>query len=230
MPSLAPRRTRVKVCCIRSAAEVALAVDHGADAVGFVAAMPSGRGPIADELIAELVPTVPPPVATFLLTCETDPDAIVDHVRRTRPSTVQLVDEGAVPAHGTVRDALPGLRIVQVIHVEDGSAVDRAVAASVTADALLLDSGRPALAVPELGGTGRVHDWSVSAAIVEVSPVPVLLAGGLDPGNVAEAIAQVRPFGLDLCSGLRPHGGLDDGRLRAFMGAVADADRAAVAH
>jgi phosphoribosylanthranilate isomerase len=213
-------RTRVKVCCIQSWAEAELAIAFGADAVGFVAAMPSGVGPIDDELIAEIVERVPPPIATFLLTKEIEADAIIDHGRRTRPSTIQLVDERAVAAHAAVRASLPGIRLVQVIHVEDDGAVARSVAAADSADALLLDSGRPSLAVPELGGTGRVHDWTVSRRIVDAVDVPVFLAGGLDPGNVAEAIEQVRPFGLDLCSGLRPEGALDRGRLARFAAAV----------
>ena len=225
MSATPPHRTRLKVCCIKSVAEAALAVFYGADAVGFVAAMPSGAGPIPDVLIAEIAATVPPPVATFLLTRETDVAAIVDHVRRTRPSTVQLVDERAVPAHAELRVALPGVRIVQVIHVEDGTAIDRAVDAARTADALLLDSGRPSLDVPEFGGTGRVHDWSVSRAIVEAALVPVFLAGGLTPDNVVDAMEHVRPYGLDLCSGLRRAGVLDEALLARFADGVAAADR-----
>ena len=213
-------RTRIKICCIQSWVEAELAIAHGADALGFVAAMPSGVGPIEDDLIAEIVASVPPPVATFLLTRETEAEAIIGHARRTRPSTIQLVDEQAVPAHAEIRAALPGIKVVQVIHVEDATAVERSVAAATTADALLLDSGRPSLAVPELGGTGRVHDWSVSRRIVDAVGVPVFLAGGLDPDNVAEAIEQVQPFGLDLCSGLRPTGALDADLLAGFVAAV----------
>jgi phosphoribosylanthranilate isomerase len=222
-------RTRIKICCIRSWAEADLAIARGADALGFVAAMPSGAGPIADDLIAEIVERVPPPLATFLLTREIDAYAIVAHARRTHPSTIQLVDEQAVTAHDAIRLALPGIRIVQVIHIEDEGAVERAVTASATADALLLDSGRPSLAVPELGGTGRVHDWTISRRIVDAVAVPVFLAGGLDPDNVADAIEQVRPFGLDLCSGIRTEGALDAALLARFVAAVARADGPSVA-
>jgi phosphoribosylanthranilate isomerase len=113
--------------------------------------------------------------------------------------------------------------ILQVAHVEDASALAFARAAARTADALLLDSGRPAAAVPELGGTGRAHDWKISREIVAATSKPVFLAGGLTPENVAEAIRAVRPHGVDICSGVRTDGALDAAKLSAFMAAVASA-------
>ncbi|WP_439629106.1 phosphoribosylanthranilate isomerase [Gemmata sp.] len=220
-------RTRVKVCCISSVAEARLAVANGADALGLVSAMPSGPGPIPEPLIAEVAATVPPPVATFLLTSEPRADAIVDQQRRCRTNTLQLVDR---LEHGTYRDlraALPGVALVQVIHVTGGDAVAEACrAAGAGADAILLDSGDQRLAVKLLGGTGRTHDWAVSRRVVEAVPVPVFLAGGLNPANVGEAIRAVRPFGVDVCSGLRTGGRLDAEKLAAFVAAVAAADAA----
>jgi len=87
-------------------------------------------------------------------------------------------------------------------------------------DALLLDSGRPGNTVKELGGTGRTHDWSTSRAIVEAVECPVYLAGGLCPENVAEAIRTVRPFGVDVCTGVRTDGKLDEAKLKDFIAAV----------
>lgn len=219
-------RTRLKVCCISSIEEARLAVAAGADALGLVARMPSGPGPIPDDLIAAIVATVPPPVATFLLTSETDPQAIVDHVARCRANTVQLVDAVPVAAYAALRAAHPNVRIVQVIHVAGEASVAEARAAGPHVDALLLDSGRPDLAVKELGGTGRVHDWALSARIVAESPVPVFLAGGLNAGNVADAVRVARPFGIDLCSGVRTDGRLDPAKLAALVSALRAADAA----
>ncbi len=87
-------------------------------------------------------------------------------------------------------------------------------------DALLLDSGNPGLAVKELGGTGRVHNWEISRLIREQANKPVFLAGGLNPSNVAEAIKAVEPFGLDLCSGVRTNDVLDLVKLRAFFASL----------
>ena len=213
---------RVKVCCIASPDEARLAWRVGADVLGLVSAMPSGPGPIDEELIGEIVATVPPGVTTMLLTCRTDGAGIVAQLRRTRAAAVQLVDAVPAATYKIVRDVAPSVRLVQVVHVTDAGALDEALAVAPQVDALLLDSGNPSLAVKELGGTGRVHDWRVSARIAAASPVPVWLAGGLHAGNVAEAIRFVRPFGVDVCSGVRSAGRLDEVKLRAFVEAVRD--------
>lgn len=212
---------RVKVCCISSLDEAEMAVRHGASALGLVGHMPSGPGVIEDGLIAEIAAAAPPAVATFLLTSETEPDAVVEHVRACGTSTVQLVDSVPPETYAALRRALPHLKIVQVIHVTGPESLAEARAKAPMVDALLLDSGRPAAAVKELGGTGRVHDWSLSRQIVRQVPRPVFLAGGLNPGNAAEAAQSVRPFGLDLCSGLRSDGRLDEAKLAAFFQALA---------
>jgi len=216
-------RTRIKICCMGSVDEARLAIRYGADAVGLVSAMPSGPGPIDEALIAQIRAHVPPPLATFLLTCQQDATAIVEQLRRTRCNTVQICDEVPRGTYHNIRTALPGVSIVQVIHVVDANAIEQAKRAAPQVDALLLDSGRPALSVKELGGTGRVHDWAISAELVRSVSVPVFLAGGLNASNVADAIRQVRPFGVDVCSGLRTDGKLDETKLAAFVEAVASA-------
>ncbi len=211
---------RVKICCISSVEEAALAVRHGASAIGLVGAMPSGPGIIDDSLIAEVAASVPPAVATFLLTSETEPEAIVDHVRRCGTNTVQIVDAVESAAYQALRRALPAVKIVQVIHVTGPEALAEAMARAPSVDALLLDSGRPQAPLRELGGTGRVHDWSLSRRIVAGVPRPVFLAGGIRPENAAEAYRQVRPFGIDLCTGARRDGRLDPERLRGLFSAL----------
>lgn len=212
--------TRVKVCCISSPEEARIAIEAGADALGLVSAMPSGPGPIGEDLIAEIALRVPPGVDTFLLTCRSDAAGIIDQMLRTRCRTVQLVDEVEPGTHETIRRELPNVRIVQVIHVQDRSAVEEARAVQEHVDAILLDSGRPKAEIKELGGTGRTHDWSVSAKLREAVNVPIYLAGGLNASNAPEAIRLVRPFGLDLCSGVRSNGRLDAGKLQAFFDIV----------
>ena len=210
----------LKICCIASLAEARLAIDAGASALGLVSAMPSGPGVIPWETIAEIAAAVPPPIATFLLTCSQDADEIVAQQRRCGTSVVQICDRLLRGGYASIRRALPGIRLVQVIHVVDESSIDEARAAAQHVDALLLDSGKPSLAVKELGGTGRVHDWTLSARIRESAGVPLFLAGGLRAENVREAIAAVRPFGLDVCSGVRTNGALDETKLRAFVDAA----------
>ncbi|MEO1653525.1 MAG: phosphoribosylanthranilate isomerase, partial [Bacteroidota bacterium] len=158
----ATKTPRVKICCISSLEEARLAVAAGAAALGLVGDMPSGPGIISDALIQEIASATPPPVATFLLTSETSAAGIIQHHRRVCTSTVQVVDALAEGTYKEIRQALPGIKIVQVIHVIDDQSVEEAISLAPQVDALLLDSGNPHLAVKELGGTGRVHNWELS--------------------------------------------------------------------
>ena len=182
--------------------------------------MPSGPGVIAEETITEIVATVPPGVATFLLTSKREADSIIAQQRRCRVNTLQLCDSVEPGCHAKLREELPGIALVQVIHVTSQESVDEARSVADNVDALLLDSGNQELAVKELGGTGRTHDWRLSRQIVESVSVPVFLAGGLTPDNVAMGIHEVRPFGLDVCSGLRSNGNLDEEKVRRFFAAI----------
>ena len=211
---------RVKICCISSPEEARLAIAQGAAALGLVSEMPSGPGVIPDELIAEIAAQIPPPVASFLLTSRTAPEAIAAQARDCRTNTLQLVDAVAPETYAYLRKELPALKIVQVIHVIDDDSIAEARALSKKVDALLLDSGNPTLQVKQLGGTGRVHDWSLSRRIVEEAKCPVFLAGGINRTNVQRAIREVRPYGLDLCSSVRSGDHLDAAKLRGFFDAV----------
>ena len=207
----------IKICCMASREEARLAISAGASAVGLVSAMPSGPGPIADSLIADIAAVVPPPIATFLLTCRQDADSIIEQHSLCRTSTLQLVDSMAPAELEKLRARLPGIRLVQVIHVGGEESIDEARMIAPFVDALLLDSGNQKLAVKELGGTGRVHDWRISRRIRDAVDVPLFLAGGLNAGNVAAAVAAVQPHGVDVCSGVRTDGKLDAAKLRAFV-------------
>jgi phosphoribosylanthranilate isomerase len=213
-------RPRVKICCISSAEEASLAVRYGASALGLVSAMPSGPGVIEDNLIREIAATVPPGVATFLLTSAQDADTIIAQQRHAGVNTLQICDWLTGGSYEDIRDALPGIKLVQVIHVTGPESLDEARMVATQVDAVLLDSGNQSLAVKELGGTGRVHDWAISRAIRAAIDIPLYLAGGLNADNVAEAIDAVRPFALDICSGVRTDGWLDEAKLSAFMRAA----------
>jgi phosphoribosylanthranilate isomerase len=215
------RKPHIKVCCIADETEARQAIACGASALGLVGKMPSGPGVITDEQIARIAVTVPPPVAAFLLTSETRAEAIIHHHQQVHTSVIQLVDAlESRKDYAQIRLALPGIKLVQVIHVVDENSVEAAAEIAPFVDAVLLDSGNTKLAVKELGGTGRVHNWNISRTIREVLGVPVFLAGGLHAGNVREAIETVQPFGLDLCSGVRTNGRLDAQKLADFFKAA----------
>ena len=202
-----------------------MAINAGASAVGLVSAMPSGPGPISEDLIAEIAVTIPPGVSSFLLTCSQDAVSIIGQQRRLRTNTIQICDRLTDGSYHDLREALPGVSLVQVVHVTGPEAVDEAVAVAPHVDAVLLDSGNQSLAIKELGGTGRTHDWSLSREIREAIEAPLFLAGGLNPANVAAAVREVQPYGIDVCSGLRTSGRLDREKLKEFFTRIADLER-----
>jgi len=194
-----------------------LAIRYGASALGLVSEMPSGPGVIDENLIAEISLNVPPPVATFLLTSKQRAEEIITQHLKTKTNTLQLVDHLPHYELKKLREQLPVIKLVQVIHVLDEKSIEEAISVQKFIDALLLDSGNPKLKIKELGGTGRTHNWEISRKIVESVNIPVFLAGGLNPENVREAIDFVRPFGLDICSGVRTNTQLDENKLKLFF-------------
>jgi phosphoribosylanthranilate isomerase len=206
-------RPRVKICCISNLEEAKLAVRYGASALGLVSHMPSGPGVITEDRIIEIAATIPPSIGSFLLTSLQNVAAIIVQQRRCRTNTIQLCDRVTGGTHSDLRNALPGISIVQVIHVTGRESVDEAVSIAAHVDAILLDSGNQKLPTKELGGTGRTHDWSLSRQIREQVEVPIFLAGGLGSDNVKRAIEEVGPFGLDICTGVRTSGTLDETKL-----------------
>ena len=209
--------TKVKICCIADIDEAMMAISMGAHAIGLVSEMPSGPGVIGDDKIKEIASNVPEDILTFLLTCRTDARGIIEQCKAAGTNTLQIVDELSEGTYKEIKEALPGVKLVQVIHVIDNDSVAEAVKVSGEVDALLLDSGNPKLEVKELGGTGRVHNWEISRMIREAVSIPVYLAGGLDPGNVRKAIQTVEPYAVDLCSGVRTDGKLDEAKLKRFF-------------
>jgi phosphoribosylanthranilate isomerase len=214
------RKPKIKICCIQSVEESLLAIRWGASAVGLVSAMPSGPGSIPLENIAAIAATVPPGVDSALLTCSQNFEEVVAQQRQTCVTAIQFVDTFPVHDYALLRKALPGIRLIQVIHVRGNNSPEEAVQTAPHVNALLLDSGNPLLKVKELGGTGRTHDWSLSRQIVDGVSVPVFLAGGLNPSNIRTAIETVQPYGVDVCSGVRTNGVLDEEKLAAFISQI----------
>ncbi len=206
----------IKICCIQNVEEAMLAVRYGASAIGLVSEMPSGPGVISLDEIAKITRSLPSSLDSFLLTSQREASAIAQQHALCGTTTIQIVDRLVPGAHDELRAMLPGVTIVQVIHVQGEEAVAEADRVAPHVDFILLDSGKRDLPVQELGGTGRTHDWSISRRIRERSKTPVFLAGGLTPDNVATAVGTVRPHGVDVCSGVRTGGKLDQTKLAAF--------------
>lgn len=214
------KRPRVKICCISGVEEARLAIRYGASALGLVSEMPSGPGVLSEGMIAQVASMVPPAVASFLLTCKVDTLGIIAQQRRLGVNTIQICDRLVSGTCDDLRQALPGISIIQVIHVTGSESIDEALAVAPHVHGLLLDSGNQSLSIKELGGTGRSHDWEISRRIRELVDVPVFLAGGLNPDNIVDAIQAVQPFGVDVCNGVRTNGQLDEVKLSKFFSQI----------
>ncbi|MFA5805746.1 MAG: phosphoribosylanthranilate isomerase [Melioribacteraceae bacterium] len=212
--------THVKICCISSIEETNIAIKYGASAIGLVSEMPSGPGVISEKTIKEIAEQTPPSISTFLLTSKQNADEIIEQHHRCGTNTIQLCDRLITGSHLQLKKALPSIKIVQVIHVTDNESINEAIGISNLVDAILLDSGDQKLVTKELGGTGRTHDWTISRKIVDTVKIPVYLAGGLNPHNVDDAILQVKPYGVDVCSGVRTNSILDEKKLELFFDKV----------
>ncbi|MEY3188595.1 MAG: hypothetical protein RLZZ431_1205 [Bacteroidota bacterium] len=213
-------KIKVKICCISSIEEAKLAIVHGAAAIGLVGRMPSGPGIITDELINSIAKTVIPPIDSFLLTSETTAEAIIEHHNKVNTTTIQMVDALSGREYHKIREAIPHVKLVQVIHVLDEKAVQEAIEIAEWVDAILLDSGNPNLSTKVLGGTGKTHNWDLSKKIRENISIPTYLAGGINKDNIRMAIDHVQPYGIDLCSSVRTNGQLDERKLEELFKAL----------
>ncbi len=214
------KKTKVKICCIRTIEEAEMAISLGASAIGLVSEMPSGPGVISDESIIEISNYASGKIETFLLTSKQDSDSIIQQLKKYKTTTVQIVDKLTNGSYSDIKLALPSIKIIQVLHVNNDISIDEAKEIENEVDAILLDSGNNKLFIKELGGTGRTHDWSVSKRIVETVNIPIYLAGGLNPSNVAEAVKTVKPYSVDVCSGVRTNDKLDKNKLTKFFNSL----------
>ena len=219
------KKPKVKICCIQSIEEAELAIKYGASAIGLVSEMPSGPGVISEDLIEKISAVVPSTIDSFLLTSKLDADSIIEQHRKCKTTTLQIVDKVSQDVYKQLREKLPGIFLVQVIHVLDNESISEAINVSSFVDMILLDSGNQKLAVKELGGTNRTHDWNISRKIRNAVSVPVYLAGGINANNVLDAAKEVEPFGIDLCSGVRENGKLNEERLEEFFSVFNTDDR-----
>jgi phosphoribosylanthranilate isomerase len=214
---------RFKICGIVSERDAALAIEHGADAVGFLVGLDYDTNDnITAAAASAIIASLPPFVTSVLVTHKTDPDWIVKTAREMRCTCVQLHGDFALDRIPQLRAQLPNVSLSRVVHVVDETAIAFAKTVAAQRVAIHLDSRSG----NRLGGTGLVHDWSISARIVAAVDVPVILSGGLKADNVRAAIETVRPFAVDVHSGVDMPDGKHKSpeRLQAFAAAVASVE------
>ncbi|MFB6296910.1 MAG: phosphoribosylanthranilate isomerase [Salinirussus sp.] len=209
--------TRAKICGLTREADLAAAARAGADAVGVITGVPVDTPrEVSATLAAELFDAVPPFVTGVVVTMPETVDEAVERVRATGASAVQVyptLDSAGVTA---LRDRVDVDVFASVGVDDDVEGYARA------ADAVVLDTTDDA----DAGGTGRTHDWTRSRKLVRSLDTPVVLAGGLTPENVREAVETVGPAAVDTASGVERRGGVKDhDAVRAFVERARQATR-----
>jgi phosphoribosylanthranilate isomerase len=208
---------RVQIAGVSSLEEAIAAADAGCDALGFTVRLPTGvHDDLTEAKARGIIAALPPFVASVAITYVETPREAVELCRYLGVTTLQL--HGPFPTHEipVLRVGLPHLKIIRAIHVTGPEARAQARGLARQVDALILDTYDPATG--RHGATGKTHDWDISRAIVAEVPVPVILAGGLTPENVGAAIAAVRPWGVDVHTGIEnPDGTRNLERIRAFV-------------
>lgn len=212
--------TRVKFCGLRSQEEVELAAELGIDHVGFVGLAPRSHRDLPLETIAALVAAAPPEVETVLVTPETEAKVVEDAIARVRPDIVQLTGtrEEDLLAHVARRT---GIQVWQAFapSLDPDTDLDVLLGYTAHADAIVLDA-----MVDGYGGTGDPLEWAETRRLVEaLDGFPVVLAGGLTDENVADAIRMVRPWAVDVSTGIEVDQRKDPERMTAFARAVEEA-------
>lgn len=211
------RRPRVQVAGISSLKDALACEAAGVDAIGFTIGLPTGPHNGLDEArAAAIIRALPPFITPVLITYRVTAVEVVATCRELGVTQVQLHAPADPAELAAMRAAIPGLKLILAVHVTGPAAIDVARERARYADALILDTYDPTTG--RAGATGLTHDWGISAAIVRAVDVPVILAGGLTPANVADAIRRVRPWGVDVHTGVeRPDGTTDHDLVRAFV-------------
>jgi phosphoribosylanthranilate isomerase len=202
---------RVKICGLTNQADLQAAVEAGTDAIGVISSVDVATSREVDRgTAAELIAAVPPFVTATLVSMPDDAEHAVELVKAIRPDALQLHGNFDADDLGYIR-AETGVKVIAAV---DHEATDRASALDGVADALLVDSTTDEGA----GGTGETHDWEATGDLVETLTTPVILAGGLTPDNVGEAVRVAAPFGVDVASGVeRSEGSKDHTAVATFV-------------
>jgi phosphoribosylanthranilate isomerase len=212
--------TRIKICCITSSEEAHIAASNGADALGFVSDMPSGPGVISESEIKNIISGLGPFVLPVLLTSKNTAADISVQYNYCCPGAFQLCEPMTEKELRKLTKLLPAVPLIRVIHVSGPESLEEAKFYEPFINAFLLDTGQRSGRLKQLGGTGKTHDWSLSTEIVKSVKIPVILAGGLNAQNVKQAIEYVKPYAVDVCSGVRTNNRLDPVKLSEFISIV----------
>ncbi len=190
---------KVKICGITNMNDALLAAEYGADFLGFIVDIEKSEDSLSRSVARDLIMQVPLEITPVMVTYLNKASDVVELARFVKPMAIQFHADITVGEIGKIRKALPKMKIIKAVHVTGEKAIDEAKKFEDYADYILLDSKSKG----KIGGTGKTHNWNISRKIVEKCKKPVILAGGLNPENVLDAVRIVKPFGVDVNSGVK---------------------------
>jgi len=208
---------RIKICGMKDRISVRMAVRYGADAVGFITEVPVNTPrKIGRETARDLVASTPPFVTSVMVCMPDDLEQAMELIEYVRPDAVQIHSSMAVEELNQIKEA-SRMKLIKTVHIDQDTDIGNTLAyisqLEHIVDAILLDTKIDG----KTGGTGTVHDWTISKNVIAGSSLPVILAGGLKPGNVAEAVRTVRPYAVDAASGVETDGTKDEDKVMTFI-------------
>ena len=208
------RSVRTKICGITREEDLTVAMDAGADAIGFLVGVPSSPRNLTLERAETLLDQVPIFIDSIVVTAPKSIEWLVEIYERLKPSGIQIHGKEELDS-SIIHEKIEDVNLIKTVYVTEDALNETVIKDLKTFDAVLLDS----FSQGQYGGTGKVHDWILSRQIKEaVSPIPVILAGGLNPENVKEAILAVEPYAVDVASGVEANPGIkDQSKVRAFV-------------
>lgn len=210
--------TKVKICGVTNVEDALASISFGADAVGFLVGRVHSSTSVflSPEQAAEIVARLPPFCSSVLVTHLSRPEDVLPILKIANVTTLQLHGNTAPQEAIEIKRKIPFLKIYKAIHVFDESALQEGKRYVGCVDGIVLDTA--IRATGQVGGTGQTHDWGISKSVVRSSGLPVILAGGLNPENIIDAIRTVQPYGVDVNSGInKPNGTKDHEKLRLFI-------------
>ncbi|AKB32299.1 Phosphoribosylanthranilate isomerase [Methanosarcina siciliae HI350] len=219
-------KTRVKICGIRGQEDIELAALYGADAVGFITEVPvESPRKLDSDAAAALISKVPKCLDSVMVIMPETSACALELIEKVKPNIVQVHSGLPLSELEAVREKtdIPIIKTLSVPAGQEASKLHnivtrlleevRALEGSGAVDSVLLDSG----IAGKTGGTGCVHDWDLSRRIAEETELPLILAGGLKPENVQEAVRAVSPYAVDTASGVEDRGKKDAAKIRKFI-------------
>lgn len=208
---------RVKICGIKNVEDALKSVEYGADAIGVLVGQEhNSKDFISIKTAKKIIESLPPLVSSVLVTHINNSEEISHMIKTIGVTTVQLHSDIDIQGIEKIKFNCPNVKIIKLVHVIDEKSMQQVDFFANSSDAILLDTINNV--TDQVGGTGKTHNWEIDRKIVEHTNAKIIIAGGLNPNNIKEAIHKIKPYGVDVNTGVQNKNGLKDyEKLKEFI-------------